>query len=114
MEDFEDSGGESSRLEHELEQVEEGIKRWDQMRAVLEMYDMHHRESIECEECASDDLDPKEFSPAHRVVMECRLDSSGEESHSSDEGVSSEEGSSGDSSLWGSYERCSPIAIQTA
>ncbi|CAJ0593139.1 unnamed protein product [Cylicocyclus nassatus] len=38
MEDFEDSGGESSRLEHELEQVEEGIKRWDQMRAVLEMY----------------------------------------------------------------------------
>ncbi|EYC32218.1 hypothetical protein Y032_0003g1464 [Ancylostoma ceylanicum] len=38
MEDFEDTGDECARLEHELEQVEEGIKRWDQMRAVLEMY----------------------------------------------------------------------------
>ncbi|KAL6729020.1 hypothetical protein Aduo_000113 [Ancylostoma duodenale] len=38
MEDYEDTGDEGARLEHELEQVEEGIKRWDQMRAVLEMY----------------------------------------------------------------------------
>ncbi|KAK6728015.1 hypothetical protein RB195_005586 [Necator americanus] len=38
MEDYEDSGDECARLEHELEQVEDGIKRWDQMRAVLEMY----------------------------------------------------------------------------
>ncbi|VDO84061.1 unnamed protein product [Heligmosomoides polygyrus] len=35
---FEDSGGECQRVEQELEQVEEAIKRWDQMRAVLEMY----------------------------------------------------------------------------
>ncbi|WKX90663.1 hypothetical protein Q1695_009481 [Nippostrongylus brasiliensis] len=38
LEAYEDSGEESQRVEHELEQVEEAIKRWDQMRAVLEMY----------------------------------------------------------------------------
>ncbi|KJH51106.1 histidine acid phosphatase [Dictyocaulus viviparus] len=38
MEEHEDSGNDCHRLEHELEQVEDAIKRWDQMRAVLEMY----------------------------------------------------------------------------
>ncbi|VDO74459.1 unnamed protein product [Haemonchus placei] len=38
LEACEDSGEESQRVEHELEEVEDAIKRWDQMRAVLEMY----------------------------------------------------------------------------
>ncbi|EYC32217.1 hypothetical protein Y032_0003g1464 [Ancylostoma ceylanicum] len=111
MEDFEDTGDECARLEHELEQVEEGIKRWDQMRAVLEMYDMHQRECIEYEESASDIDNSKECPPKHRLVMECRLDSAGEESHSS-EGSESEEGST--ETVWGAVERYSPVAIQTA
>ncbi|VDM58758.1 unnamed protein product [Angiostrongylus costaricensis] len=44
---YEDSGNECQRLEHDLEQVDEEIKRWDQMRAVLEMYDQHRRESVD-------------------------------------------------------------------
>ncbi|KHJ90163.1 hypothetical protein OESDEN_09995 [Oesophagostomum dentatum] len=105
MEDFEDSGGDSARLEHELEQVEEGIKRWDQMRAVLEMYEMHQRELIGMEESESDVNPNKEHSPKHRVVMECRLDSAGEESHSSEESESEDEATI--------TERRSPAAVQT-
>lgn len=110
MEDYEDSGDDGARLEHELEQVEEGIKRWDQMRAVLEMYDMHHRESVEYEESASDIDSGKEYLAKHRIVMECRLDSAGEESHTSEESES-DEGST--ETMWGVVERYSPVAVQT-
>uniref|UniRef100_A0A158P793 Inositol hexakisphosphate and diphosphoinositol-pentakisphosphate kinase n=1 Tax=Angiostrongylus cantonensis TaxID=6313 RepID=A0A158P793_ANGCA len=50
---YEDSGNDCQRLEHDLEQVDEEIKRWDQMRAVLEMYDQHRRESVDFGENAS-------------------------------------------------------------
>ncbi|KAM3721275.1 Inositol hexakisphosphate and diphosphoinositol-pentakisphosphate kinase [Dirofilaria immitis] len=38
MESCEDSDGSSSKLERDLEQCEEAIKKWDQVRTVLEMY----------------------------------------------------------------------------
>uniref|UniRef100_A0A0R3RT95 Inositol hexakisphosphate and diphosphoinositol-pentakisphosphate kinase n=1 Tax=Elaeophora elaphi TaxID=1147741 RepID=A0A0R3RT95_9BILA len=38
MESCEDNGGSSSKLERDLEQCEEAIKKWDQVRTVLEMY----------------------------------------------------------------------------
>lgn len=37
MEFYEDNGGSSSKLERDLEQCEEAIKKWDQVRTVLEM-----------------------------------------------------------------------------
>ncbi|KAK6029630.1 histidine acid phosphatase [Ostertagia ostertagi] len=89
MEAYEDSGEESQRVEHELEEVEEAIKRWDQMRAVLEMYDEHRSESGDYEESdtagTSSSAGLVEFSNEDRLVMECRLDSAGEESHTSDD-----------------------------
>ncbi|PIO75092.1 hypothetical protein TELCIR_02892 [Teladorsagia circumcincta] len=116
LEAYEDSGEESQRVEHELEEVEEAIKRWDQMRAVLEMYDEHRSESAEYEE--SDRAGPSsssgsvEFSTEDRLIMECRLDSAGEESHTSDD---SDDGEDGRGSVpYKVTERYSPIAIQTA
>uniref|UniRef100_A0A1I7XMS6 Inositol hexakisphosphate and diphosphoinositol-pentakisphosphate kinase n=1 Tax=Heterorhabditis bacteriophora TaxID=37862 RepID=A0A1I7XMS6_HETBA len=38
LEACEESGLDSSRTEHDLELVEEAVKKWDQMRTVLEMY----------------------------------------------------------------------------
>uniref|UniRef100_A0AAF5Q144 Inositol hexakisphosphate and diphosphoinositol-pentakisphosphate kinase n=2 Tax=Wuchereria bancrofti TaxID=6293 RepID=A0AAF5Q144_WUCBA len=38
MESCEDNDGSSSKLERDLEQCEEAIKKWDQVRTVLEMY----------------------------------------------------------------------------
>ncbi|KAK5979217.1 Inositol hexakisphosphate and diphosphoinositol-pentakisphosphate kinase [Trichostrongylus colubriformis] len=116
LEAYEDSGGESQRVEHELEEVEEAIKRWDQMRAVLEMYDEHHSESAECEESetagTSTSAGLVEFSTEDRLVMECRLDSAGEESHTSDDSEVEEQSGAGAS--YKVTERYSPIAIQTA
>lgn len=37
MENCEDSDGSSSKLDRDLEQCEELIKKWDQVRSVLEM-----------------------------------------------------------------------------
>ncbi|VDL66040.1 unnamed protein product [Nippostrongylus brasiliensis] len=116
LEAYEDSGEESQRVEHELEQVEEAIKRWDQMRAVLEMYDEHHRESASCDERAGSVGGSREYSDGEpsdedRLVMACRLDSAGEESHSSNESDVADDAVEGD---FGTVARYSPIAIQTA
>ncbi|XGW19256.1 hypothetical protein V3C99_003243 [Haemonchus contortus] len=116
LEAYEDSGEESQRVEHELEEVEDAIKRWDQMRAVLEMYDEHRSESGGYEESetegASSSSGLVEFPTEDRLVMECRLDSAGEESHTSDSDID-EEGGDGRATRRVT-ERYSPIAIQTA
>lgn len=119
MEAFEDSGGECQRVEQELEQVEEAIKRWDQMRAVLEMYDEHRGESVDYDEesAAAGVSCPEEFLgglPEDRLVMACRVDSAGEESHSScDSDSEDEELERAGPSSYLAAERYSPIAIQT-
>ncbi|KAE9415420.1 hypothetical protein Angca_004264, partial [Angiostrongylus cantonensis] len=103
MEEYEDSGNDCQRLEHDLEQVDEEIKRWDQMRAVLEMYDQHRRESVDFGENARS-VGGSEFTHnkseiLHKVVMACRLDSVGEQSYSTD-GSDSEEDSNESNEWW--------------
>ncbi|KAJ1355743.1 hypothetical protein KIN20_013276 [Parelaphostrongylus tenuis] len=112
MQEYDDSDSECQRLEHDLEQVEEEIKRWDQMRSVLEMYDEHRRESGNSDESANS-VDGSEFAQntpetVDKVVMACRLDSVGEQSYSTEISDSEEENNG---RCYRNIEKFSPIVV---